>query len=115
MIVAFEDAATGTSNVKVIRQNSALDLEELQDAYHLCWEGALFCRAGWGIGTERTMNKSSMMLFLFRTRRALDGLMRKGPLYYVWAAHFHRRLLQHGNLHRRLQPLVHQRSRLVPA
>lgn len=38
MIIAFDDAATGTSNVKLIRQGSALDLEKLQDAYKLYWK-----------------------------------------------------------------------------
>lgn len=37
MLISFEDRATGTSNVKFIRQGSALDLEKLGDAYILYW------------------------------------------------------------------------------
>jgi uncharacterized membrane protein YjjP (DUF1212 family) len=38
MIVAFEDAATSTSNVKLIKQGSVLDIGKLQDAYRLYWK-----------------------------------------------------------------------------
>lgn len=37
MLIAFEDSATGTSNVKFIRQGSALDLEKLGHAHSLYW------------------------------------------------------------------------------
>lgn len=37
MLISFEDSATGTSNVKFIRQGSALDLEKLGDAHALYW------------------------------------------------------------------------------
>ena len=38
MLISFEDSATGTSNVKFIRQGSALDLDKLGDAHLLYWE-----------------------------------------------------------------------------
>ena len=37
MLISFEDTATGTSNVKFIRQGSALDLEKLGEAHLLYW------------------------------------------------------------------------------
>ena len=37
MLISFEDSATGTSNVKFIRQGSALDLEKLGEAHSLYW------------------------------------------------------------------------------
>jgi uncharacterized membrane protein YjjP (DUF1212 family) len=37
MLISFEDSATGTSNVKFIRQGSALDLEKLGEAHALYW------------------------------------------------------------------------------
>lgn len=37
MLISFEDSATGTSNVKFIRQGSALDLEKLGDTHTLYW------------------------------------------------------------------------------
>ena len=38
MLISFEDSATGTSNVKFIRQGSALDLEKLGEAHILYWD-----------------------------------------------------------------------------
>lgn len=38
MLISFEDSATGTSNVKFIRQGSALDLEKLGAAHSLYWK-----------------------------------------------------------------------------
>jgi len=37
MLVAFDDDVTSTSNVKLIRQGSALDLGKLQDAHKVYW------------------------------------------------------------------------------
>ena len=37
MLISFEDSATSTSNIKFIRQASALNLCKLQDAYALYW------------------------------------------------------------------------------
>lgn len=63
MLVSFEDSATGTSNVKFIRQGSALDLEKLGEAYALYWNVI-----------HDTMSVS-------QASAALDVLMRKKPLY----------------------------------
>lgn len=38
MWISFEDSATGTSNVKFIRQGSALDLGKLGEAHGLYWD-----------------------------------------------------------------------------
>ncbi|PIL34619.1 hypothetical protein GSI_03398 [Ganoderma sinense ZZ0214-1] len=38
MLVSFDDAGTGTSNIKFIRQGSALDIGKLQEAHELYWE-----------------------------------------------------------------------------
>ena len=37
MLIAFDDDVTSTSNVKLIRQSSALDLGKVQDAYKIYW------------------------------------------------------------------------------
>jgi uncharacterized membrane protein YjjP (DUF1212 family) len=37
MLIAFDDEVTSTSNVKLIRQGSALDLGKVQDAYEIYW------------------------------------------------------------------------------
>lgn len=38
MLISFDDSVTSTSNIKFIRQGSALDLGKLQDAYKLYWK-----------------------------------------------------------------------------
>jgi uncharacterized membrane protein YjjP (DUF1212 family) len=38
MLISFDDTATGTSNIKLIRQAPTLDLEKLQLAYKLYWK-----------------------------------------------------------------------------
>ncbi|KAF8553122.1 DUF1212-domain-containing protein [Imleria badia] len=63
MLISFEDSATGTSNVKFIRQGSALDLEKLGEAHSLYWNVI-----------HDTMSVSA-------ASAALDVLMRKEPLY----------------------------------
>lgn len=37
MLISFDDSATSTSNIKFIRQASALDLGKLQEAHMLYW------------------------------------------------------------------------------
>ena len=37
MLISFDDAATGTSSIKFIRQGSALDIGKLQEAHELYW------------------------------------------------------------------------------
>ncbi|KAF9222193.1 DUF1212-domain-containing protein [Gyrodon lividus] len=63
MLIAFEDSATGTSNVKFIRQGSALDLEKLGEAHALYWSV---------IHDNISVSVASA---------SLDLLMRKKPLY----------------------------------
>lgn len=38
MLISFDDTATSTSNIKFIRQGSALDIGKLQDAHFLYWK-----------------------------------------------------------------------------
>ncbi|KAI6144460.1 hypothetical protein BKA82DRAFT_4178224 [Pisolithus tinctorius] len=63
MLISFEDRATGTSNVKFIRQTSALDLEKLSDAHTLYW------------------NVIHDNISVSQASAALDVLMQKKPLY----------------------------------
>ncbi|KAI6103817.1 hypothetical protein EDD16DRAFT_1640690 [Pisolithus croceorrhizus] len=63
MLISFEDRATGTSNVKFIRQESALNLEKLGEAHVLYWNV---------IHDNMSVSQASA---------ALDVLMRKKPLY----------------------------------
>jgi uncharacterized membrane protein YjjP (DUF1212 family) len=41
LLVSFDDSATSTSSVKLIRQASALDLGKLDDAYKLYWKARM--------------------------------------------------------------------------
>ncbi|KAL4061818.1 hypothetical protein V8B97DRAFT_648494 [Scleroderma yunnanense] len=63
MLISFEDSATGTSNVKLIRQGSVLDLEKLGDAHALYW------------------NVIHDTMSVLQASAALDALMCKKPLY----------------------------------
>ncbi|EGN92570.1 hypothetical protein SERLA73DRAFT_65511, partial [Serpula lacrymans var. lacrymans S7.3] len=63
MLISFEDSATGTSNVKFIRQGSALDLGKLGDAHGLYWAV---------IHDDMSVSSATT---------ALDALMHKKPLY----------------------------------
>lgn len=38
VLLSFDDSGTGTSHIKFIRQNSALDLGKLADAFSLYWK-----------------------------------------------------------------------------
>ena len=44
MLIAFDDDVTSTSNVKLIRQSSALDLGKVQDAYKIYWRVRVYNR-----------------------------------------------------------------------
>ncbi|KZT05711.1 DUF1212-domain-containing protein [Laetiporus sulphureus 93-53] len=66
MLISFDDSATSTSNIKFIRQGSALDIGKLQDAYALYWKV---------IHDEISVKDASV---------ALDDLMRKPQLYKFW-------------------------------
>jgi len=46
MLISYDDGSTGTSNIKFIRQSSALDMGKLYDAFRLYWKvGILYCRS----------------------------------------------------------------------
>jgi len=66
MLISFDDATTSTSNIKFIRQASALDIGKLQDAYALYWKV---------IHDDISVKDASI---------ALDDLMRKPQLYKLW-------------------------------
>ncbi|KAI9461872.1 hypothetical protein F5148DRAFT_1276653 [Russula earlei] len=63
MLIAFDDDVTSTSNVKLIRQGSSLDLGKLQDAHKVYWRV---------IHDEMPATDASA---------ALDALMLSRPLY----------------------------------
>ncbi|KAI9454482.1 hypothetical protein BJY52DRAFT_725267 [Lactarius psammicola] len=66
MLIAFDDDVTSTSNVKLIRQSSALDLGKVQDAYKVYWNV---------IHDDMSVTDASA---------ALDALMLSKPLYSPW-------------------------------
>lgn len=66
MLISFDDTATSTSNIKFIRQGSALDIGKLQDAYALYWKV---------IHDDISVKDASI---------DLDDLMRKPQLYKFW-------------------------------
>lgn len=66
LLLAFEDAATGTSSIRFIRQAAALDLGKLARAHELYWRV---------IHDETAVDEAS---------RELDILMLERPLYNAW-------------------------------
>ena len=66
MLISFDDPATGTSNIKLIRQGGAFDISKLQAAYKLYWKV---------IHDDISVKDASV---------ELDNLMRKPPLYNKW-------------------------------
>jgi uncharacterized membrane protein YjjP (DUF1212 family) len=66
MIISFDDAGTGTSQVKFIRQQSGLDLSKLTDAFQLYWKV---------IHDEISVGDAS---------NELDDLMKKPQIYPLW-------------------------------
>ncbi|KAF9473132.1 DUF1212-domain-containing protein [Pholiota conissans] len=63
VLISFDDSATGTSHIKLIRQGSALDLGKLNDAFILYWKV---------IHDKLSVSDASVQL---------DVLMKKKPLY----------------------------------
>ncbi|KAJ7440306.1 hypothetical protein B0H11DRAFT_545821 [Mycena galericulata] len=66
VLISFDDSSTGTSNLKFIRQGSALNLGKLNEAYALYWSV---------IHDEQSVSEASS---------ALDELMRKKQEYTWW-------------------------------
>ncbi|KAG6918000.1 hypothetical protein DXG01_017010 [Tephrocybe rancida] len=66
LIISFDDNSTSTSNVKIIRQGSSLDLLKLADAYRLYWKV---------IHDKLSVSKASS---------ELDTIMRRPQLYNWW-------------------------------
>jgi uncharacterized membrane protein YjjP (DUF1212 family) len=80
MWISFEDNATGTSNVKFIRQGSALDLGKLGEAHGLYWD--VSCYVLVCIGRLLTfVQVIHDVISVSSASAALDALMRKKPLY----------------------------------
>ncbi|KAJ2912791.1 hypothetical protein MD484_g7628, partial [Candolleomyces efflorescens] len=65
-LISFDDAATGTSHIKLIRQASSLDLDKLKSAFRLYWRV---------IHDKLSANDASIRL---------DELMQKPPIYNWW-------------------------------
>ncbi|KAJ8516926.1 hypothetical protein ONZ45_g5812 [Pleurotus djamor] len=66
ILISFDDSVTATSNVRLIRQSSALDLGKLQAAYRLYWKV---------IHDKVSVAEASPLL---------DELMLKPPTYKYW-------------------------------
>ncbi|KAI0750391.1 hypothetical protein C8Q74DRAFT_1211863 [Fomes fomentarius] len=66
MLISFDDTTTGTSNIKFIRQGSAIDIGKLQEAHELYWKV---------IHDEISVKDASV---------ELDDLMRRKPRYKNW-------------------------------
>ncbi|KAJ7760897.1 DUF1212-domain-containing protein [Mycena maculata] len=66
VLISFDDASTGTSNLKFIRQGSALNLGKLNEVYGLYWSV---------IHDEQSVSEASS---------ALDTLMRRKQEYNWW-------------------------------
>ncbi|KAJ6550865.1 hypothetical protein DFH09DRAFT_925648 [Mycena vulgaris] len=66
VLISFDDSATGTSNLKFIRQGSALNLGKLNEVYALYWLV---------IHDEESVSEAS---------GALDALMRRKQEYSAW-------------------------------
>lgn len=80
MLISFEDSATGTSNVKFIRQGSALDLEKLGEAHALYWNVSVSSRRGVYV-TYSALQVIHDAMSVSVASASLDVLMRKKPLY----------------------------------
>lgn len=65
-LVSFEDAGTGTSHIKIIRQSSQLDIGKLTEAFKLYWRV---------IHDKLSVSDASV---------DLDRLMRRKPIYNWW-------------------------------
>ncbi|KAJ6455277.1 hypothetical protein C8R47DRAFT_1228304 [Mycena vitilis] len=66
VLISFDDSSTGTSNLKFIRQGSALELGKLNETYALYWSV---------IHDEQSVSEASS---------TLDALMRKKQEYTWW-------------------------------
>ncbi|KAJ7629176.1 DUF1212-domain-containing protein [Mycena polygramma] len=66
VLISFDDSSTGTSNLKFIRQGSALELGKLNETYALYWSV---------IHDEQSVSEASS---------TLDALMRKKQEYTRW-------------------------------
>ncbi|KAJ6535102.1 hypothetical protein B0H19DRAFT_438018 [Mycena capillaripes] len=66
VLISFDDSSTGTSNLKFIRQGSALNLGKLNEVYELYWSV---------IHDEQSVSEASS---------TLDALMRKKQEYTWW-------------------------------
>ena len=49
MLISFDDPSTSTSNIKFIRQGSALDIGKLQEANELYWKVRPLCGSVLGL------------------------------------------------------------------
>ncbi|KIM73743.1 hypothetical protein PILCRDRAFT_99247 [Piloderma croceum F 1598] len=66
MLISFDDGNTGTSNIKFIRQSSALDMGKLYDGFRLYWKV---------IHDKISVSEASA---------ELDILMQRKPMYNMW-------------------------------
>ena len=73
VLISFDDAGTGTSSVKFIRQGSALDLGKLHDSYGLYWRVGFYF-----FGICQWFNLVAIRLFMMscRSRRRRSSWIR---------------------------------------
>ena len=62
MLISFDDAATGTSSLKLVKQGGAFDIAKLQASYKLYWKAS---------ETLTTPLERLLMVFLGHQRRHL--------------------------------------------
>jgi len=87
VLLSFDDDATGTSHIRLIRQGSALDLDKLGDAYLLYWKvrGRVVgvCMGGTDIDVL-WVQVIHDELSVSEAATELDKLMRKKQVYNWW-------------------------------
>ena len=86
MLISFDDAGTGTSSIKFIRQGSALDIGKLQEAHELYWE--VRSRLFLGDALRPSLNHVLQVIHdnvsVKDASIHLDDLMRRKQLYKDW-------------------------------
>jgi uncharacterized membrane protein YjjP (DUF1212 family) len=85
MLISFDDAATGTSNIKLIRQAPALDLDKLQLAYNLYWKVIVTLFLSRFI-SDMTLSNQVIhdKISVKDASTELNMLMCRNPLYSSW-------------------------------
>ncbi|RXW23762.1 hypothetical protein EST38_g2083 [Candolleomyces aberdarensis] len=62
-LISFDDAATGTSHIKLIRQPSSLDLDKLTSAFRLYWRGFIVLTASLELMSRNVVSGSVRLCY----------------------------------------------------